>query len=698
MSESLPPNPFMVPYERNPFFVGSNSFLETLLHQLGDGEPRGRVALFGMGGVGKTQTALEFVYRYRNYYNGIYWISAATPASLLAGYERIGKRVGIPVSLEAKPIEIVEHVLSWLKRTPNSLLVVDNLDDISVLSTQNLGEPNIVNVLLPESGPGPHMLITTRNRNADHIPAQWMIEVPLLNQLDSIRLLSSLSTLHVPTESAEGEAARQICQELGNLPLAISQAGAYIRQKSLSFTKFLKIYAKYRSRVNAWVPPGRRTYPYSVSTTWNISFDEIAEKNRMAAHFFRLLAFFNPDGILIEFLKSGMHGMDDDLRGLVSDEFALSEALRSLETYSLVKWDRQKSSIIVHRLVQAVFKDDMSETDLTTFRAMTVDICHHAFPNDWNNNNRALCRLYIGQIMGAPLDPDASETVKSAGVMDRVGWFLRDDGKIVDSERTLVRSLKIFLRILGAEHPDTLWSMNNLALTYTAEGRTGEAAALLEQVLEKDRQILGAEHPDTLRSMNNLASTYRDQGRTAEAANLWEEVLGKRRQIQGVEHPDTLVSMNNLASMYRHQGRIGEAAALEEEVLERRMRILGSEHPDTLVSMNNLTSMYRDQGRIGEAAALEEKVLEKRRRILGVEHPDTLRSMNNLASTYSAQGRMEEAAALEEEVLEKRRRILGTQHLHTLTSIGNLASTYRAQGRTVEAAALEQELFKRESG
>ena len=190
-----------------------------------------------------------------------------TPESLLDGYEKIGKRANIPIVPDSKPVAVAEQVLLWLKRTPNWLLVVDNLDDIDVLSTQNLDDPNIINLLLPEPGPRQHTLITTRNPNADHIPAQAK-EVPLFNETDSVALLSALSGITISSKSEEEKVAQQIAKELGNLPLALSQAGAYIKQKSGGFAKYLEHYTRYRSRVNSWIPKGPRPYPHSVATTW----------------------------------------------------------------------------------------------------------------------------------------------------------------------------------------------------------------------------------------------------------------------------------------------------------------------------------------------------------------------------------------------------------------------------------------------
>jgi len=335
----------MVPDLRNEFFIGRDAFLKTLRRKFQgtyspDTRYQGRIALFGMGGIGKTQIALEFIYRSRASasYSRIYWISAVTQESLLDGYEKIAKLAKIPMPRDSKPIDAAEQVLSWLKITPSWLLVLDNLDDITNLSTRNLGKSNIVSVLLPETGPGQHILITTRN---PHVPAQGL-EVPLFKERDSIALLSSLSEIQVCPGSEEYMVAQRIAKELGNLPLAISQAGPFIKLKSdRSFSKFIEQYAESRSRVNAWVPQGPRSYPHSVATTWIMSFNEIRTNNPIAEGLFHLLAFLNADGILIGFLKSGAESMDEDLQRLLLNEFEFSEALLTFETFSLIKWDRK---------------------------------------------------------------------------------------------------------------------------------------------------------------------------------------------------------------------------------------------------------------------------------------------------------------------------------------------------------------------
>src|SRR6266496_3999230 len=211
---------FVIPFEQNPWFTGRRKFLETLKEKLFDKAPKKythRVALYGMGGIGKTQTALEYVYTNKDTYGRIYWITAVDQASLLSGYLKIALKARLKSLLQLKPVEIAEGVLSWLRKEKSWLIVIDNLDDI-----------NVVTGFLPQKGPHQHTLITTRDPNSAGIPAEGL-ELPLLDAVDSIDLLYTLSKIDSTANSPEHVQAAQIVEELGYLPLGIEQAAAYVR-------------------------------------------------------------------------------------------------------------------------------------------------------------------------------------------------------------------------------------------------------------------------------------------------------------------------------------------------------------------------------------------------------------------------------------------------------------------------------------
>ncbi|CAE6460118.1 unnamed protein product [Rhizoctonia solani] len=304
------------------------------------------------------------------------------------------------------------------------------------------------------------------------------------------------------------------------------------------------------------------------------------------------------------------------------------------------------------------------------------------------------------QYMGSkhyPLPLTNPESQAQSHVMQSLSTFLDRDGKwdtvkftqvMADLKQLEVQVLNARKRVLGEEHPDTLFSRSNLALTYSHLGQYNEAQQLHVQVLDARKRVLGEEHPDTLQSMNDLASTYSHLGRFTEAEQLYVQVLESRKQVLGEEHPDILRSMNNLASTYSDLGRYTEAEQLHVRVLNARKRVLGEEHPDTLVSMNRLARTYSHQGRYTEAEQLHVQELNICKQVLGEEHPDTLVSMNDVARTYTYLSRYTDAEQLHVRVLNARKRLLGEEHPNTLVSMNGLALTHSHLGRWDEAEEL----------
>jgi hypothetical protein len=234
-----------------------------------------RVALYGMGGIDKTQTTLEYWYANRDSYRRIYWITAVNQESLLSGYKKIATKARIepPLSsLDSKPVEIAESVISWLHKQRSWPLVIDNLDYIDVAAG-----------LLLQNGAHQHTLITTRDPNTAGIPADGL-EVPLLNVADSVDLICTLSNIDNVTISPEHKQAVQIVEELGHLPLGIEQAAAYVREAAGDFATFLEHYTKIRPQLYKWVPQGSRQYSFSLATTWSMSFNIIYHPSSIIHH------------------------------------------------------------------------------------------------------------------------------------------------------------------------------------------------------------------------------------------------------------------------------------------------------------------------------------------------------------------------------------------------------------------------------
>jgi tetratricopeptide (TPR) repeat protein len=609
---------------------------------------------------------------------------------------------------------LTNGVLSRLKRQSSWLLLIDNLDDIKMADG-----------LLPENGCQRHTIITTRNPDARGIPAE-PLEVPLLDPNDSIDLLSTLSNIMVQPDSPEDHQAAEIVQKLGYLPLAIEQAAAYVREVTADFSVFLEEYERNHKKLHTWVPAGNRQYSNSIATTWSMSFHLLP---RYVAKLLRFLAFLNPDDILIAFLESGGDSLESDLRHMISDQIEMGTTLLELEQLSLIKWNHSTRTLMIHRLVQTIVRDQMSNMDIGEHVKAVIDLCNQAFPSSFTNETWPRYRLYRNQVMESlqlvytlcPVDETCAtkparrfchirgllsrltwnrqekdvRKMKYLDICIRVGNFLHEDGKYDDSEKLPSQAVGLYRSLVGTENSDTLTAMHDLALTYQVQGRNADAMRMQEEVLEKRTRILGEEYPDTLTTIHNLAITYQAQGRIVDAAGILEDVLEKERRILVEEHTDMLATMHALALMYLEQGRNVDAAKILEEVLEKRRRIQGEGHPYTLGAMNALAIAYRAQGRCADAARILEEVLEMRRRILGNEHLDTLGGMYDLGITYQQQGRNVDAARILEDVLEERR-IMGEEHPDTLATMHALAITYQEQGRNVDAARILEDVLEKQ--
>jgi serine/threonine protein kinase/tetratricopeptide (TPR) repeat protein len=246
----------------------------------------------------------------------------------------------------------------------------------------------------------------------------------------------------------------------------------------------------------------------------------------------------------------------------------------------------------------------------------------------------------------------------------------------------------------GRDHPDTLTSMNNLALSYNAAGQLDRALPLCVETLERRKATLGPDHPDTLTSMNNLATYYLAAGQFDRALPLLEETFQLIKAKRGPDHPDTLTSMSNLAWGYQAAGQLDRALPLFAEVLERRKATLRPDHPDVLTGMNNLATGYLYARQLDRALPLCVETLERRKATLGPGHPDTLNSMNNLAEGYRLAGKLDLALPLLEETLRLIKEKRGPDHPKALASMNNLALGYRAAGQFDRALPLLEETLR----
>jgi nucleoside phosphorylase/tetratricopeptide (TPR) repeat protein len=676
---------YMVPLGRNPRFVGRQNEITRLeeLIMMKDG-PR-KVAITGLGGVGKTQVALELAYRIRDRDTecSIFWLACTSYEVMEQTYLNIAQAVGLH---NVKPAEVKEQVKRYLssEQAGKWLLIFDNADDMDMWLSDDQAGPALED-LLPRNEHG-RILFTTRNRKlAVELTSSNIIPIPDVDEHTALKILER--SLVDKGLLQDHPTAVAILEKLAFLPLAITQASAYINKNGLSLSTYSALLQEQEPEVvellsEDFKDEGRyKNLQNPVITTWLISFKQIQHQDQLAADLLSFMACINPRNIpqsLLPMPKSRKRGID---------------ALGLLNAYAFT--NRQDTSINLHRLVHIAARNWLKKNALFShWIQRAADQMRKVFPDN-HHTNRGLWREYLPHALSLAYEDEFTAQWKAyIDLIQNIADCLFEDGRLNEAEVLYTELTRIKQEETGSNHPSALSSMAHLASTYREQGRWNKAEKLGLQVLEMRKTVLGAEHPDTLTSITNLASIYWKQGRWNEAEKLGLQVLEMRKTVLGAEHPDTLTSMSNLASTYWAQERWDEAEELELQVLGMRKTMLGAEHPDTLASMAGLAITYYGQGRWNEAEKLESQVLEMRKTVLGAEHINTLGSMANLALTYWAQERWDEAQKLGLQVLEMRKTVLGAEHPDTLASMANLALTYWAQERWDEAEELEVQVLE----
>ena len=673
-----------VPYSRNPFFTGREDVLKRLRETL---VSSGRVALSGLGGIGKTQTAVEYAHRYREDYQAVLWAKADPREALVSGFVAIAGVLNLPEKDAQDQNFAVVAVRRWLEFNTDWLLIFDNADDLAMARE-----------LIP-SGEKGHVLLTTRAQATGAIAQRVEIEQmePKEGALFLLRR-AKLIAKDAPLDQASDTDRRQaekISSELGGLPLALDQAGAYIEETGSGLSDYLILCRTHGAELLKRRGAMASDHPDPVATTFVLSFEKVENASAAAAELLRFCAFLHPDSIREELINEGASELGPVLQPVAGDSFELNTAIGEILKYSLLRRDPTAKTVDIHRLVQAVLRDGMNGATHRQWAERAVRAVNQAFPavevSMWPR-----CEEFLphAQACAELIERWNFEFQEAARLLNQTAFYLDERARYAEAESLYMRALAIREKAVGPEHPDVAQSLNNLAALYHAQGRYAEAEPLLQRALAIREKVFGPEHPNVATSLNNLAALYRVQGRYVEAEPLYMRALAIREKVLGPEHPDVASSLNNLAALYHARGRYAEAEPLYMRALAIREKVLGPEHPNVATSLNNLAALYRVQGRNAEAESLYQRALAIFEKVFGPEHPNVATSLNNLAALYRVQGRYVEAEPLLQRALAIREKVLGPEHPDVAQSLNNLALLDDAQGRYAEA----QPLFERALG
>ena len=458
------PKIWNVPYPRNPFFLGRDTELAQVRRHLQDGQATALSqpqAINGLGGIGKTQLALEYAYRYHQDYQMVLWARAESTEALISSYVTIASLLHLP-EREAKEQDItVQAVKIWLQTHRGWLLILDNADELTLLA--DFLSPNFEG----------HLLLTTRaaatGRLARPLPiATFPPSHGALFLLRRAALLGPFAELS-QASGEDRELALQISQELGGLPLALDQAGAYLEETGIRLAEYYHIYQHRRSDLLQRRGGLVADHPAPVATTWSLSFEKVEEKNPAAADLLRLCAFLSPDAIPEEIISDGASDLGTALRPVAADAFRLNAAIEVVRRYSLLQRNRETKMLSMHRLVQAVLIERMTQRTQRQWVQRAVCAINRVFPRNVDEvGTWPQCQRYLSQAqVCATLIAHYNITVPQAPhLLNRAGHYLHFHAQYEQAKLLYQCALTICERVLGPEHPDTAVTLHHLAWLY----------------------------------------------------------------------------------------------------------------------------------------------------------------------------------------------------------------------------------------
>ncbi|ORY02205.1 hypothetical protein BCR34DRAFT_493307 [Clohesyomyces aquaticus] len=683
--------------------------------------------LHGLGGMGKTQLAVEFARRHHRRFSSVFWLdgrsvdtlkrSIASCASRIAQGQAPKTSTGYTADSSADVDAVVKDVMAWLARPDNTawLLIFDNVD--REYKAQG-GDPDAYDVKRYLSG-------------ADHGSVLVTTRLARLEQLGDSQQLGKVSKEQgqaifeswYKERHAEGE---QLLTLLDGLPLAIAQAGAYLQESGVGLTTYLRFYEHQWRKLmesNHLADAPLQDYPdRSVWMTWAISYQAIRDKHEATANLLLLWSFLdNRDlwhGLFAAACRNSTIAaslLSAWIGDIASSELDFGQAMQLLRNYSLVEKVAETTSYATHPVVHRWAHHSHGKCfaiELSQLAVVTVgSAVPHSSTRDYFTLQRRLlphvqaCSRRIVKsradwwlIINKGNDRDLDNDEKEKAVLTAIhllGLLYADQGKLGEAEQMYERALRGYEEALGPTHTSTLDTVNNLGNLYADQGKLGEAEQMYERALRGKEEALGPTHTSTLDTVNNLGNLYKNQGKLGEAEQMYERALRGKEEAVGPTHTSTLQTVNNLGILYKNQGKLGklgEAEQMYERALRGKEEALGPTHTSTLDTVNNLGNLYKNQGKLGEAEQMYERALRGKEEALGPTHTSTLDTVNNLGALYADQGKLGEAEQMYERALRGYEEALGEggvqRYMPALNTLENVGNLYAAQRETAKAHAM----------
>ncbi|MBA2396978.1 MAG: helix-turn-helix transcriptional regulator [Ktedonobacteraceae bacterium] len=679
---------WLLPFPRNSFFVGRekviNQIHDFITHDHKDITSR-YCSLSGLGGIGKTQTAIEYAYRFANNYTAVFWINAETYNNIISSMVTIATQLNLPEKQEQDQEKVTAAVAHWLINHRDWLLIFDNIED-----------PALVKRFLPPARSG--SFLYTSRRQSIGLDARTLNLEPMTLE-EGMRFLLRRSQILEQEASLdqlsprEKLLAQEIVTAIDGLPLALDQAAAYIEATRCSMADYLHLFQTSQVRLL----DERDIYadhPMSVTKTFLLAFEQLKRRNSAAVELLIVCAFLAPDQIPEDLLVKNTHMLGPTLQSAIADPFLFNTAMKEILSYSLLQRHSQTSTFTIHRLVQTILRMTMDEDAQRQWATQVVCMVNTVFPDfEEELSHYAQAQLYLSHAINcASLIQTYNIISLEAGrLLSQTGSHLIDMAHYTQAETILEQAYILHAQLQGPEHPEVAFNLNDRAEIKRLQGKYTQAETLYKQALTILENTLGFEHVRVASTLNNLGLLYYYQHKYEQAEPFYHHALAIYKIVRGEDDTHVAMSLNNLALLYTRQSKYAQAETLYQQTLTIVEKNLGPDHRRTATSLNNLAKLYYLQDKYEQAEQLYLRVLTIHKAIDGEDDLQVSLTLNNLALLYTRQHKYTQAESLFQRALQMRLQLLGPEHPRTAQSLSDLASLFLEQKQYAQALPLFQQ-------
>jgi tetratricopeptide (TPR) repeat protein len=652
---------------RNPFFTGRDEMLRVLRRRLTtDVTALVPHSLHGLAGVGKTQLAVEYAYRFAADYDVVWWIPADKQATARKALADLAVRLdlGGPQTEIGELIRAAKDALRTGQPYQRWLLIFDNA-----------GSPASIQSLVP-SGPG-DVLITSRDQTWDrHADA---LDVDVYDRAESIEFLRRRSS------GLSASDAGRLAAELGDMPLALEHAASWLSATGMVLDDYLSLLSKHTSEV---LSTGRfANYEASVAATWTISMNQLREVSPAAIQLLNLCAFIGPDPIpLALFISAPADALPAGLRDALRSASQRADILQAVRSYSLARISQgstHEPRLQQHRLVQAVVRDLIPASQQAAYRVFAHKLLATANPGDpLVPANWPMYEALLPHVLSSGAATDSEPAVRALVLGEARTLQLR--GEYQSSLDLSTTAIDAWPAVLDETDRDMLLARRERGNALRGLSQFAEALQVDQEIYNAVLERHGPDHPDTLLCVGGLAADYRRSGNFTAARELDQHAVDVLTRDNGPDDRETLRHAHNLAVDHRLADEFMAALEINRHGADVLARILGPDAFSTLYAVNDTARDLRELGRYYESLSMQEQTYVRYREVFGPDSPDTLRAMKNLAVSRRKAGRYEEAAGLAADVLDRHRHKFGDKHVETLAAVTNFANDHRCMGQYAE--------------